>query len=190
MSLSNAHSELFRSILTDSLQCSCPSLTDSEIIKSASNSADTAQTADLGHVMLTVSGLEFRAATFLHYQCSENASNTFLKLQGTERSESTVQDWEPYYTEMGNHLCGRIKRYFHNQFEYLGMSTPWILSPTTHLVDLSTPQLIAFSQIFFTLNGLPLIGASLYVYSSKELNFSNSIIESDEPLTTGEIEFF
>jgi hypothetical protein len=190
MSLSNTHSDLLNKVLADALEFACPKLIESQAKKSVHQSPDNAHDEALGHIMLTVSGLEFRAAVFLHYQCKEHAGSTYLKLHNSERSEPTERDWEPFYTEMGNHLCGRIKHCFHNQFEYLGMSTPWILSPTTHLVDLSSPQIIAFSQVFFSLDGSPLIGASLYVYSCQPLNFNTSIIESNESITTGELEFF
>ncbi|HEY6528396.1 MAG TPA: hypothetical protein VIZ65_06865 [Cellvibrionaceae bacterium] len=140
--------------------------------------------------MLTVSGIEFCAITFLHYQCGENAKNSYLTLHEADGANPTEKDWEAFYTELGNHLCGRIKNYFHKQFDHLGMSTPWILSPTTELVDLHTHQLFACGQIFYTYNNIPIIGASLRVYSSYALEFPNPINDSNEPTNSGELEFF
>lgn len=190
MTITNRYSDIIKSILTDALEYCCPIITRNSTIQPSRHDVDIESCEDLGHVMLTVSGIEFCAVTFLHYQRGENAKSSYLALHEVERINPTEKDWEPFYTELGNHLCGRIKNYFHKQFEHLGMSTPWILSATTGLIDLNTQQLVASGRTFYTSNNIPIIGASLRVYSSAPLDFHNPINDPDEQSTTGELEFF
>jgi hypothetical protein len=186
----NAHSDVIKSVLKDALEYCCPKITRDSGIQSARQDMEKEFPKNLGHVMLTVSGIEFCAITFLHYQCGENAKNSYLTLHEAEGVNPTEKDWDAFYTELGNHLCGRIKNYFHRQFDHLGMSTPWILSPTTDLFDLNTHQLFACGHLFYTCNSIPVIGASLHVYSSCTLDFPNPINDSNEPSNSGELEFF
>jgi hypothetical protein len=190
MSLINAQSEILNCLLSDALKHCCPALVGNSEVHSAHAENLLKNHLDFGHVMFTISAIEFRAAVFLHYQSCENAKSIFLKLNNVERGDPSELDWKPYYTELGNLLCGRVKRYFQQQFEYLGMSTPWVLSPSTVLVDLTSPQLTARGHCFFLEAGLPLLGASLYFYSGKPLALASASIEPDDEYSSGELEFF
>lgn len=185
----NCHSESLDSLLVDSLLYCCPALQKNTNI-APSRQVNILQTqAELGHIMLTVSGLDFRAAVFLHFQTGEHAKQTFQILSASTQNEPTDLQVQGFYTELGNHVCGRIKSHFHHDFSHLGMSTPWILSSTTDLVDLTTPQLTGHGQAFFSFDTRPIVGASLYVHSSKPLIFHNVHMQTQEH-TTGELEFF
>lgn len=186
----NFHSEPLNSLLKDSLLYCCPALQHNNSIVPARQESPVQTQAELGHIMLTVSGLDFRAAVFLHFQAGEHARQAYQLLNASERIELSDLQFQGFYTELGNHLCGRIKSYFHHDFTHLGMSTPWIMSSTTDLVDLTAPHLTGFGQVFFCLNTLPIVGASLYVYSSKALIFSNVYVETQEQHNSGELEFF
>lgn len=183
------HSEQLKSLLNETLVYCCPTLKTSVSIAPGRSGISAQDNSELGHIMLTVSGLDFRATIFLHYQTGTHAKQAYALLHGEEKNDNGLPS-DAFYTELGNHICGRIKSYFHQDFPHLGMSTPWIMSPTTELVDLATPELTGFGQFFFCFGSIPILGSSLYVYSSQPLTFRSQPIDANDQHASGELEFF
>lgn|GEM_PF-6335435 len=190
MEYTNTQTDTLQAILNDALRYCCPQIAQDASIQQALQDTSIVTQDELGHVMLTVSGIEFCAVTILHYPNGEHAKQAYFKLRAEESTSSATPNWEPFYTEMGNHLCGRIKNYFHQQYEHLGMSTPWLLSATTDLVELNNPHLQASGHVLYTCNNLPILGASLYVFSAAPMQLHKPKLDSSEPTSTGELEFF
>jgi hypothetical protein len=144
----------------------------------------------IGHVMLTVSGLDFRVVILLHINMSKDAASVYSAIRQQERSDSQESDRLAFYTESGNHMCGEIKRYLYKQFSFLGMSTPNVLSVSTDITDLKGDNLQAEAHQYYIDGSRFLFGGSLYLYAQAPLALSLDIRQVEEVFETGELEFF
>jgi CheY-specific phosphatase CheX len=145
---------------------------------------------DIAHIMLTVSGLQFRVLVLLHYPVGKSALH-FLNLFNTdERNSKTDADIEPYYTEMGNQFCGEIKRHLYKQFYHLGMSTPSLMSRSTILTDIKNTHLLVDCHQFYLANNQIALGGSIYVFSNQKIEFEFDNASLNEVVSSGELEFF
>ena len=187
---SSYNQENLKKILLFSMSNSFTRLIENGGLTTADKAFDTGTTGDIGHIMLTISGLEFRALVMLHYPAGKKASYFLNIYEGDERTTKHDNNLESFYTELGNQFCGEIKRNLYKQFNHLGMSTPSLLSPTTSLLDIENPLLIAKCHQSYEADHQFALGGSIYVFSNQSLEFSFDNASTTEVISTGELEFF
>jgi hypothetical protein len=146
--------------------------------------------SNLAHILLTISGLQFRAVVLLHFPKGKSAVHFLNLFSRDERSTKLEKDIEPFYTEEGNQFCGEIKRHLYKQFDHLGMSTPFMMSAATALTDLSNELLRVECHQFYQLKDQIVLGGSLYVFANQPLEFDFANDSGTEQISTGELEFF
>ena len=142
------------------------------------------------HIMLTISGIEMRAVVLLHYPVGAEGLQLLNYLKSLDHSRVQHGEVDAFFMEMGNQLCGEVKRYLYTQFNHTGMSTPLSISDTTLLSDIVDKTLIEKSDYFLSLHGKPVLGGSIYLFSLDSLILNFEISAMPAELTTGEIEFF
>ena len=141
-------------------------------------------------IMLTISSYDFRLIIILHFS-ADTASLKYvadsLRISPAELSDTQYQD---YLSEVGNILCGAIKRGLFEFFPHLGMSTPNQLRyeslkfvdsyPIDHAIHIKAND--GDGTVFF---------GSLYVSAVGELDFDPAAMKKkDETQEIGALELF
>lgn len=141
-------------------------------------------------IMLTISSYDFRLIVLLHFS-SDTASMKYvadcLKIAS---EELTIIQYQDYLSEIGNILCGSIKRWLFQSFPHLGMSTPNQLGCESlkyiesysidHALHLQTKA--ADGTEFYS---------SLYVTSKSQLDFDPlALLKREEQVEMGALELF
>ncbi len=144
--MSSYTQENLQKILALSMTNSFSRLIEKGNLKLAEKKFDIGTASDIGHIMFTISGLEFRALVMLHYQAGKSAMRFLNLFEGDEKTTRQESNLESFYTELGNQFCGEIKRNLYKQFYHLGMSTPSLLSPATSLIDIENSLLFDASN--------------------------------------------
>ena len=145
-------------------------------------------------IMLTVSGMNFRIIFIVHYK--NNDQMVGLVAQSSPDSgqvASNNQNYETvdaFFLEMGNRFCGEAKRLCHEAFDFLGMSTPYVLSQMTAMSDMHSKNLKSSHHVQFCDQGKALIAGSIYVYSDTDLVLDLPETTFVEQEGVGELEFF
>jgi hypothetical protein len=141
-------------------------------------------------VMLTISSYDFRLIVLLHFSADNNSLkyvSDSLKIPSDELSLTRYHD---YLSEIGNILCGTLKRGLFQFFPHLGMSTPNKLGneslkyvesyPIDHAIHIHAK---ARDEVEFF--------GSLYVSSIGELDFDPATIsKNEEKVEMGALEMF
>jgi hypothetical protein len=186
----SVHQESMQKILAHALTICFPTLIENPDFSEVSDAAELNKHAELKHIMFTVAALQFKALIFFHYHAGKEALPLASLLKGAEVIAPTQKDVDAFFVEAGNQLCGEIKRHFHKQFDYLGMSTPYILSPATSLANVADSLLITDCHQFYKKNNIFALGGSIYIFSKKAIAFEfNNSAEAGE-VSSGELEFF
>lgn len=188
--MSSYTQENLQKILALSMTNSFSRLIEKGNLKLAEKKFDIGTASDIGHIMFTISGLEFRALVMLHYQAGKSAMRFLTLFEGDEKTTRQESNLESFYTELGNQFCGEIKRNLYKQFYHLGMSTPSLLSPATSLLDIENPLLVAKCHQSYEVDHHFALGGSIYVFSNQSLEFSFDNASTTEVISTGELEFF
>lgn len=188
--MSSYTQENLQKILALSMTNSFNSLIAKGNLKLAAKSFDIGAVGDVGHIMFTISGLEFRAIIMLHYPAGKSASYFLTLFEGNDITTRQENNLESFYTELGNQFCGEIKRNLYKQFYHLGMSTPSLLSPATSLIDIENSLLFAKCNQYFEAEHQFALGGSIYVFSSQPFEFTYDNASTSEVISTGELEFF
>lgn len=141
-------------------------------------------------IMLTISSYDFRLIIILHFSDDTSALKYVadsLKISPTELSITQYQD---YLSEVGNILCGAIKRGLFDVFPHLGLSTPNQLRyESLKFVD-SYPIDHAIHINAKAADGTEFFG-SLYVSAVGELDFDPaSMAKKVETQDIGALELF
>jgi CheY-specific phosphatase CheX len=189
-SMSSHNQENLKKILALSMTNSFTRLIEKGGLTKADKNFGIENAGDVGHIMFTISGLEFRALVMLHYSAGKKALHFLNLFEGDERTAKQESNFESFYTEIGNQFCGEIKRNLYKQFDHLGMSTPSLLSPTTSLLDIENPLLVAKCHQSYEVDSHFALGGSIYVFSNQSLEFSFDNASTTEVISTGELEFF
>jgi len=143
--------------------------------------------------LLTISSQAFRVLTLIHLNNNE-ATKAYVahKLNCTNDAVSDERLYD-YIGELGNTLCGSLKRSINQFVPSLGMSTPNRLENGSIKYMMSQkPSLEAYSQI--EVNGQTLFECSVYVCNDVELNIqiptnSHAAVELEDT-DCGELELF
>lgn len=188
--MSSYNQENLKKILVLSMANSFTRLIEKGGLTIADKVFDIDTAGDIGHIMFTISGLEFRALIMLHYPAGKSALHFLNLYEGDDRTTKQENNLESFYTEIGNQFCGEIKRNLYKQFDHLGMSTPSLLSPTTSLIDIENPLLVAKCFQSYEADHQFALGGSIYVFSNQSLEFTFDHASTTEVISTGELEFF
>jgi hypothetical protein len=152
------------------------------------------KTEALTRIMLTVSAMNFRINFILHYKNNAQMMN-FIKQSNQDdgSASANTQNHEAvdaYFLEMGNRFCGEAKRLCHDAFDFLGMSTPYVLSQITSMSDMHSSTLKTSHHVQFCTQGKAMVAGSIYVYSDDELVLDLPEATFAEQEGVGELEFF
>ncbi len=187
MDISSENTKLvLENYLRNSMRASTKGMSPLDDFVSRSNIDDE---GFFSRIMLTISGVGVRLAMLLHHPVEQNGINLYNYLKSLNNSQSQ-DDAISFYMEMANQTCGEIKRYLHSQFQYLGMSTPLRLSATTFLSDLNDENCIAMGNFYFARDGVPVLGASAYLYSTTQIVLRYDQVSTADIANSGELEFF
>lgn len=188
--ISSYNQENLNKILVLSMANSFTRLIEKGGLRIADKVFDIYSAGDIGHIMFTISGLEFKALIMLHYSAGKNALHLLSLYEGDGRTTKQESNLESFYTEIGNQFCGEVKRKLYKQFDHLGMSTPALLSPTTSLLDIENSLLVAKCFQSYEANNQFALGGSIYVFSNQSLEFTFDHASTTEVISTGDLEFF
>ena len=143
--------------------------------------------------MLTISSQEFRVLTLIHLN-HDDQSRAYVaqKLNATSESLGDERFYD-FIGELGNTLCGSIKRGINAFIPSLGMSTPNRLEAGSMKYMLSQrPSYEAHQHV--EINGQTLFQCSVYVCNKEELNYEIKPVsfaaEEIEDTECGELELF
>ena len=78
-------------------------------------------------VMLTISHAAFRLVVCLHFASDESSRDFIARRLRTAADRVSDADFRDALCEIGNELCGVMKRSLSQHFSHLGMSTPNLL---------------------------------------------------------------
>lgn len=141
-------------------------------------------------IVLTISSQVFRLITIVHLN-NDSSSKKFV----SEAIKSTVAsiDDEAFYDymgELGNTLCGSIKRHLNKFVPSLGMSTPHRLN--AECLKFIESQLPSYAQHSVVSSGeAELFATSVYLCADQELNYEIPIVRAlEQAEECGELEFF
>ncbi len=146
-------------------------------------------------VVITISSFKFRVITLLHVNLDQQTRQLVADTAGTKLQDLNDTDFIDYLFEMGNSLCGNLKRLLQNTCPPLGMSTPNLLPHASlafdELLDLKHSAHVTART---SPNEPSLFGASVLVALSHETNFVVDNISYTEASNdfdnSGELELF
>ena len=147
--------------------------------------------------VLTISSQEFRIITTIHLTC-DDASMAYVAQKTSATGDSiTKERFYDYIGELGNTLCGSLKRSLTVFVPSLGMSTPNRLErDCMQYMMLQEPNYESFTHI--EVNGQKLFECGVYICADTELNIdvkTSAYPASDnagelEEIDSGDLEFF
>lgn len=182
--------ECFSKALAHSLRSAASDLITSNDLSEAKTTQEALSKAAHSRIMLSISGMSFRIVFILHY-LNNAKMQRMIKQAGKEESNlKDSDDVDAYFLEVGNRFCGEAKRLSYEAFDFLGMSTPYVLSQITALSDMHEPNLKFSHHVNFQIQGKSAMAGSIYVYSDGDLVFEldNSMFAEQDGV--GELEFF
>lgn len=144
-------------------------------------------------ILLTISSPLFRVLTVIHLNNDDATKSYVARKLNTSAESLTDAQFYDYIAEVGNTLCGAIKRSLNSFIPSLGMSTPNRLEAGSMKYMLSQkPSFEGFKHI--EINGQTLFECGIYVCNDTELDFqitptTTSSAEVEEA-DCGELEFF
>jgi len=141
-------------------------------------------------VMLTISSYDFRLIVLLHFSADPAAMKYVSDSLKVASGILTVSQYQDYISEMGNILCGAIKRGLFQFFPHLGLSSP-------NQLQFESLKYIESYQIDHAIHVKAMAEdgtefySSLYVSSFAELDFDPvAILKVDEKVEMGALEMF
>ncbi len=141
-------------------------------------------------IMLTISSYDFRLIVLLHFS-SDPVSISYvadnLKISSDELTASRYQD---YLSEIGNILCGSIKRLLFQTYPHLGMSSPNRMNSES-LKYINSYRIDHASHISAKSGNGPMFYGSLYISSVGNLDFDPAALTAtEEKVEMGALELF
>lgn len=152
---------------------------------------DLIRKAKLHSVMFTISTSYFRLALLLHYK--EFSQIKSLPYEFLKEFNNDPKKYNDFVCELGNNFCGSACRILNSKNITTGMSTPFILENHDSASTLVTLDHDCKSSIGIIEGKLPLIAASICMFSNKGKAVSLDISQMDitaETESSGELEFF
>lgn len=140
-------------------------------------------------IILTISGHLFRMFVAIIFDKNAQLNNLIqnaLSKSSTELDNSAFYD---YLNEVGNVLCGSIKREFQRAIPSLGMSTPNLLNIESFnyikelKIDGKTSYLVSQDE-------LPLFYVNSYLGTYGNIEFDQVLSSEEDDVDSGELEFF
>lgn len=140
--------------------------------------------------LLTISSQLFRIFVVLHFNRNDDTRSfvsNALKLSSTAQVDDHMDD---YLGELGNSLCGSIKRELNTNIPSLGMSTPNLLNSDC-LNYIKAIDIGADYHATASIGDQTLFAASIFISADQALDFkiTTKSLQEQEP-DSGELEFF
>lgn len=141
-------------------------------------------------IMLTISSYDFRLIVLLHFSPDSASIKYVTNRLKIASGELPISQYQDYLSEVGNILCGAIKRGLFQSFPHLGMSSP-------NQLDCESLRYIETYAIDYAIHikakaedGTEFYG-SLYVSSIGELDFDPAGISTiEDKVEMGALELF
>jgi hypothetical protein len=150
-------------------------------------------------IMLTVSSYEFRLIVLFHFSSDATSRQYVLDVLNKYAKDNekvlstdlTVSKYYDFLSELGNLMCGVLKREIFQFYPHLGLSTPNILTKDSQQYVNGSPIDHAIHMKASTDDDIEFYG-SIYVSSSGTLDFdpAAAINKSAEVVDTGALELF
>jgi hypothetical protein len=141
-------------------------------------------------IMLTISSYDFRLIVLLHFSSDAVSLNYVADSLKITPAELSMTQYQDYLSEVGNILCGAIKRGLFELFPHLGMSTPNQLRHES-LKFVDSYKIDHAIHIKAKENDGTEFYGSLYVSAIGELDFDPATMnKKDETQEIGALELF
>ncbi|PIP79332.1 MAG: hypothetical protein COW84_09765 [Gammaproteobacteria bacterium CG22_combo_CG10-13_8_21_14_all_40_8] len=138
-------------------------------------------------IFLTISSHLFRIFISIHFSIDEQCKLFISKSLKDNKGELTLDTINDYLCELGNSVCGGLKRELGKSIPALGMSTPNILEKGC-FAYMSSLQIEDEKTILVKYNSTPLFTANYYFSKHGDLDFEVEVLHEDSG--GGELEFF
>ncbi len=143
-----------------------------------------------GAILLTISSFSFQIGVGLHFQYDEALTSYLTELIKATSSTPNKDEMYDRLGEIGNILCGHIKREISTFYPYLGMSTPNFLSKDS-LHYLSAAGFSSSVHSRAVLKNKIEFCASLFVKASSNFGLDINQLQSTQSChSSGELELF
>jgi hypothetical protein len=141
--------------------------------------------------LLTISALDFRVFVLIHFSNAEPCRRLIADSLNANDGKMDDARFYDYLGELGNTLCGALKRDINNFVPSLGMSTPNRLNhDCLNYINTQKPEQ-KFHALVNDQNDETLCAASIYICTDQELQFDYSQNKRLEEVDdTGELELF
>lgn len=140
--------------------------------------------------MLTISSQLFRVVIIMHFSRTSDFEQVVidvLKLNATTLDQDKFYD---FVGEVGNSICGAIKRELGRTVPSLGMSTPNRLS-TECLKYIKARPIDHQAHVEVLRDDHRLFSTSLYLFADHDLNYEvKTVVKNEDDVASGELEFF
>lgn len=141
-------------------------------------------------IMLTISSYDFRIIVLLHFSSDEASMKYVASRLKISASELVATQYQDFLSEVGNILCGALKRGLLQFFPYLGVSSP-------NQLDCESLKYVTSYKMDYALHLKATAGdetefyGSVYISSFGELDFDpNAISNTEEKADVGALELF
>ena len=141
-------------------------------------------------IMLTLSSYDFRMLVVLHFSADTAALNYAADSLKIASGELSLPQFHDYLSEVGNLLCGSIKRHLKSSYPNLGISTPNQLgSESIKYVEICAIDHAIHSMA--TAEDGTIFYGSLYMSSVGDFDIDpNAISTGEEIVEMGALELF
>ncbi len=140
--------------------------------------------------MLTISSQLFRIVLVMHF--SRTSAFERVVIDALKMNTHTLEQYKffDFVGEVGNSICGAIKRELTRTVSSLGMSTPNRLGRDC-LKYVKARSIDYQSHREVLLNDQRLFAVSLYLFADHDLNYEvKDVVKSENDVASGELEFF
>lgn len=140
--------------------------------------------------MLTISSQLFRIVLVMHFTRTSEFEQLVIDALKLNTATLDQDKFYDFFGEVGNSICGSIKRELGRTVPSLGMSTPNRLSIECLKYVKARP--IDFqSHLEVLLDDKRLFLTSLYLFADHDLNYEvKTVVKNEDDVASGELEFF
>jgi hypothetical protein len=140
--------------------------------------------------MLTISSQLFRIVLVMHFSRTSEFEEVVINALKLNANSLDQHKFFDFVGEVGNSICGAIKRELTRTVPSMGMSTPNRLSRDC-LKYVKTRSIDYQSHRDVILDDQRLFAVSLYLFADHDLNYEvKDVVGSEDDVASGELEFF
>lgn len=146
---------------------------------------DTGEICEHNFSVLTISSPSFRLLTLFYFN-SDDATRKHFTGDANNTDGDTIA-FNDALMEFCNIFCGAMNRSLNKNYQFLGMSTPYVLlTPSLHFISALKPGYLKHYRI--TINSSLILHATVCVCDYETVDFTVDTNEVED--NTGELELF